>query len=108
MHACMHASIHTHTYRCGVRVRGPGLSDNISGTDPLKDKLPLRMSHPLDATPGTKKKNHKFSKVSSGVDLYSKYSGALTFRNCSGLNASGSAHVSCRQCSLSPHDRFRV
>jgi hypothetical protein len=38
-----------------VRVRGPGLSDNISGTDPLKDKLPLRMSHPLDATPGTKK-----------------------------------------------------
>lgn len=25
-------------HRCGVRVRGPGLSDAITGTDPLKDK----------------------------------------------------------------------
>lgn len=25
-------------HRCGVRVRGPGLTDTITGTDPLKDK----------------------------------------------------------------------
>lgn len=28
-------------HRCGVVVRGPGLSDAISGTDPLRDNLPL-------------------------------------------------------------------
>ncbi|GAM26748.1 hypothetical protein SAMD00019534_099230 [Acytostelium subglobosum LB1] len=28
-------------HRCGVRVRGPGLTDAISNTDPLKDNLPL-------------------------------------------------------------------
>ena len=31
-------------HRCGVVVRGPGLSDQISGTDPLKDNLPLLVS----------------------------------------------------------------
>ena len=29
-------------HRCGLVVRGPGLSDAISGTDPLKDNLPLQ------------------------------------------------------------------
>lgn len=35
-------------HRCGLRVRGPGLSDNVTGTDPLKNDLPLRTSLPLD------------------------------------------------------------
>jgi 2,3-diphosphopglycerate-independent phosphoglycerate mutase len=35
-------------HRCGVRIRGPGLSDQISGTDPLKDNLPLVTCVPLD------------------------------------------------------------
>lgn len=30
-------------HRCGVVVRGPGLSDAITGTDPLKDNLPLQV-----------------------------------------------------------------
>eukprot|EP00871_Galdieria_phlegrea_P003038 jgi/Galph1/3735/GphlegSOOS_G2378.1 len=34
-------------HRCGVRIEGPGLSDEISDTDPLKDNLPLRKSMPL-------------------------------------------------------------
>lgn len=38
-------------HRCGVVVRGPGLSGNISGTDPLKDNLPLRVAQGLDGTP---------------------------------------------------------
>eukprot|EP00854_Cymbomonas_tetramitiformis_P009161 gene9161-10859_t len=38
-------------HRCGVCVRGPGLTDNITGTDPLKDKLPLQEVRPLDASP---------------------------------------------------------
>eukprot|EP01079_Euglenida_sp_SAG-EU17-18_P001143 gene1143-2663_t len=34
-------------HRCGVRLRGPNLSDQITGTDPLKDNLPLRECRPL-------------------------------------------------------------
>jgi len=37
-------------HRCGVRVRGPGLTDNISSTDPLKDNLPLLEALPTDET----------------------------------------------------------
>ena len=32
-------------------MRGPGLSDAVGGTDPLKDHLPLERSLPLDDTP---------------------------------------------------------
>lgn len=32
-------------HRCGVAVSGPDLSDSVSGTDPLKDGLPLQASH---------------------------------------------------------------
>ncbi|CAL8468172.1 g7711 [Coccomyxa elongata] len=35
-------------HRCGVAVSGPGLSDAITGTDPLKDNLPLQEVRPLD------------------------------------------------------------
>lgn len=28
---------HAIDHRCGVRVRGPNLTDSITGTDPLKD-----------------------------------------------------------------------
>jgi len=38
-------------HRCGVVIRGPGLTDAISGTDPLKDNLPLLQAAPLDASP---------------------------------------------------------
>ncbi|KAI8071678.1 2,3-bisphosphoglycerate-independent phosphoglycerate mutase-domain-containing protein [Gongronella butleri] len=37
-------------HRCGVRVRGPGLTDAISGTDPIKDALPLVKCVPTDDT----------------------------------------------------------
>lgn len=33
-------------HRCGVAVRGPRLSDAISGTDPLKDGRPLQVPRP--------------------------------------------------------------
>lgn len=32
-------------------VRGPGLTDAISGTDPLKDNLPLLQAEALEDTP---------------------------------------------------------
>ncbi|CAI5458911.1 unnamed protein product [Closterium sp. Yama58-4] len=38
-------------HRCGVVVRGPGLSDKISGTDPLKDGRALGVATPLDGSP---------------------------------------------------------
>ncbi|KAK4522161.1 hypothetical protein GAYE_FCTG49G0040 [Galdieria yellowstonensis] len=42
-------------HRCGVRIRGPDLSDEISDTDPLKDHLPLKMSMPLSKSPEAEK-----------------------------------------------------
>jgi 2,3-bisphosphoglycerate-independent phosphoglycerate mutase len=30
-------------HRCGVVLSGPNLSDSISGTDPLRDNLPLQV-----------------------------------------------------------------
>ncbi|KAK9841920.1 hypothetical protein WJX84_012378, partial [Apatococcus fuscideae] len=38
-------------HRCGVVVRGPGLSDAITGTDPLRDNLPLQEVRPTDDSP---------------------------------------------------------
>lgn len=35
-------------HRCGVVIKGPSLSDAISGTDPLKDNLPLQPCAALD------------------------------------------------------------
>jgi 2,3-bisphosphoglycerate-independent phosphoglycerate mutase len=37
-------------HRCGVVIHGRGLSDAVTGTDPLKDGLPLRESQPADGT----------------------------------------------------------
>ncbi|KAB1211081.1 2,3-bisphosphoglycerate-independent phosphoglycerate mutase [Morella rubra] len=37
-------------HRCGVVVKGPGLSGNISGTDPLKDNRLLLQAEALDDT----------------------------------------------------------
>ncbi|KAK9901638.1 hypothetical protein WJX75_006034 [Coccomyxa subellipsoidea] len=37
-------------HRCGVAVSGSGLSDAITGTDPLKDNLPLQEVKPLDGS----------------------------------------------------------
>ncbi|MCO5563528.1 hypothetical protein L7F22_017172 [Adiantum nelumboides] len=41
-------------HRCGVVVKGPNLSGNISGTDPLKDQRPLEVVKPLDDTDAAK------------------------------------------------------
>lgn len=38
-------------HRCGVVVRGPGLSGEVGGTDPLKDGRPLREAAQLDGSP---------------------------------------------------------
>ena len=37
-------------HRCGVVIHGPGLSDAVTGTDPLKDGLPLLSCEPRDAS----------------------------------------------------------
>lgn len=34
--------LHATEHRCGVKLSGPGLTDEITGTDPLKDNLPLK------------------------------------------------------------------
>ncbi|KAK8837730.1 hypothetical protein M9Y10_036265 [Tritrichomonas musculus] len=35
-------------HRCAVRIRAPGMSDRITGTDPIHDNKPLEKSRPLD------------------------------------------------------------
>jgi 2,3-diphosphopglycerate-independent phosphoglycerate mutase len=42
-------------HRCGVRLRGPGLSGSVSGTDPLKDNLRLKTSTALEDTDEARK-----------------------------------------------------
>lgn len=39
---------HTTDHRCIVKISGPRLSDKITGTDPLKDRLPLLVCTPTD------------------------------------------------------------
>ena len=38
-------------HRCGVVVSGPGLTDSVTDTDPLKDNLLLRKCKPKDKSP---------------------------------------------------------
>ena len=38
-------------HRCAVRIRAPGMSDQITGTDPIHDNKLLEVSEPLDDTP---------------------------------------------------------
>jgi 2,3-diphosphopglycerate-independent phosphoglycerate mutase len=45
--------VHATEHRCGVRVRGKGLSCHISDTDPLKDNLPLLRVEPTDQDPAS-------------------------------------------------------
>ena len=42
-------------HRCGVRLRGPGLSDCITGTDPLVDGRPLRACRPTVDAPSARR-----------------------------------------------------
>ncbi|XP_022732180.1 uncharacterized protein LOC111286465 isoform X1 [Durio zibethinus] len=43
-------SRHATEHQCGIVVKGPRLSGNISGTDPLKDNRLLLEAKPLDDT----------------------------------------------------------
>jgi 2,3-diphosphopglycerate-independent phosphoglycerate mutase len=38
-------------HRCAVRIRAPGMSDRITGTDPIHDDRPLELSQPLEDAP---------------------------------------------------------
>lgn len=42
---------HAVDFRCGVRLRGPGLSDRVSGSDPLVDQAALKSCVALDDSP---------------------------------------------------------
>ncbi|GBG89230.1 hypothetical protein CBR_g48938 [Chara braunii] len=54
-------------HRCGVVVRGPGLSGNISGTDPLKDNRLLLDAKPLDETEDAKRTAEIVNEVSNEI-----------------------------------------
>ncbi|KAG9391879.1 Bisphosphoglycerate-independent phosphoglycerate mutase [Carpediemonas membranifera] len=47
--------MYTTEHRCAVAIVGPGLSDKITGTDPLVDDRPLCVSEPLDSTAEARK-----------------------------------------------------
>lgn len=48
---CLVTVLHATEHRCGVRVRGKGLSCLITDTDPLKDNLPLLRVQPTSDAP---------------------------------------------------------
>ena len=52
-------------HRCGVRLRGPGLTDCISGTDPLVDGRMLRQCVPSERTEAAKRTADVVNEVSN-------------------------------------------
>jgi len=49
------AARHATEHRIGLKVSGPGLTNKISGTDPLVDNLPLKTVRPKDDTEASKR-----------------------------------------------------
>ncbi len=39
-------AFHATEHRIAIKINGPNLSMDISGTDPIKDNLPLKTSYP--------------------------------------------------------------
>ena len=58
--------LHATEHRCGVKVSGPNLTDDITGTDPLKDNLPLKRVVP-------KNKDNPNAVKTAEVVSYCKY-----------------------------------
>lgn len=54
-------------HRCGIVFKGKGLCDRISGTDPLKDNLPLQTSYPLDESPEAVYSSRVLNEVSNAI-----------------------------------------
>ncbi|CEG44155.1 -bisphosphoglycerate-independent phosphoglycerate [Plasmopara halstedii] len=54
-------------HRCGIVFKGRGLCDKITGTDPLKDHLPLVSSKPLNDTPEAMYSSKVLNAVSNAI-----------------------------------------
>ncbi|KAF4322984.1 hypothetical protein JM18_000290 [Phytophthora kernoviae] len=54
-------------HRCGIVFKGPGLCDKITGTDPLKDHLPLVASEPLNDSPEAEYSSKVLNAVSEAI-----------------------------------------
>ncbi|TMW68629.1 hypothetical protein Poli38472_006097 [Pythium oligandrum] len=54
-------------HRCGIVFKGKGLCDRISGSDPLKDNLPLLRSKPLDDSPEAAYSSKVLNEVSDTI-----------------------------------------
>lgn len=54
-------------HRCGIVFKGPGLCDKITGTDPLKDHLPLVSSEPLNDTPEATYSSNALNAISNAI-----------------------------------------
>ncbi|GMF32768.1 unnamed protein product [Phytophthora fragariaefolia] len=54
-------------HRCGIVFKGPGLCDKMTGTDPLKDHLPLVTSEPLNDTPDAAYSSKVLNAVSTAI-----------------------------------------
>uniref|UniRef100_A0AAV1V0S4 Metalloenzyme domain-containing protein n=1 Tax=Peronospora matthiolae TaxID=2874970 RepID=A0AAV1V0S4_9STRA len=58
---------HATEHRCGIVFQGPGLCDKITGTDPLKDNLPLVTSEPTNDTPEAAYSSKLLNAVSDAI-----------------------------------------
>eukprot|EP00823_Brevimastigomonas_motovehiculus_P001397 TRINITY_DN11918_c0_g1_i1.p1 TRINITY_DN11918_c0_g1~~TRINITY_DN11918_c0_g1_i1.p1 ORF type:complete len:484 (-),score=52.83 TRINITY_DN11918_c0_g1_i1:428-1879(-) len=55
-------------HRCGVRLRGKGLSDEITGTDPLVDGRPLRICQPTRNTVNAQRTSDIVNNLSAAIE----------------------------------------
>ena len=96
--ACKYATEH----RCGVRIRAPNLTDEISGTDPLTDNLPLLKCRPVvDASSTEFAKAQRTSEIVNALSdaiqstlsqhaiTLDRQSKGLSFANCVLLRGAG-------------------
>ncbi len=60
--------VHATEHRCGIKVTGPGLSSDITGTDPIVDNKPLRKVEALDkANPAAVRTADIINKLSEAI-----------------------------------------
>ncbi|KAJ4460306.1 putative bisphosphoglycerate-independent phosphoglycerate mutase [Paratrimastix pyriformis] len=90
-------------HRCAVRIRGPNLSDQITGTDPLVDNLPLIRSEAFDpANPAAVRTAAVVNELSAAIQA------ALTAHPINAARVQAGKNVANLVLLRGPGERLRV
>lgn len=71
-------------HRCGVIIRGEGLTDTVTSTDPLRDRLPLMKSVPLEDTDAARFTSSVVNAASKAIQDFLKHHPVNERRRASG------------------------